>query len=543
MTYGNGMFDPRQVGVGRSILPPIEANDALICERSLLHFAKRAWHHSGQPTQYQSNWHLDCMADHLMAIGRRELKGPGPIIFTLPPRHMKSRLANVFFPGYVWAQEVSEEDMARGIRVIPGTLLGAGAQFAYISWGQKLSNEHSTECSALIQSSWYQQRWGDRVKLVYAQIEKFTNTAGGKRQALTFSGGITGFGADYIWVDDAHDIMSKSFEADRINVIRAWDEAMQSRLNDPNTGIFVVMMQRSAPNDLIGHILAREFDGLHICLPAEFERKHPYVFLDSRYPVPRKTDSSRGTDGGPRIGQPWRDFRTEGEPLWKTRFPKKVLEFYQRGMTSHAIAGQYQLRPTAREGGMFKLHWFDNAIVKFLPEDATKNMVRSWDLAATAEAPGVEPDWTVGLLMARDPTTKIIYIVDIIRGRYSAGALEDIIKNTAMTDGDHVRVRVPQDPGASGKWLATNLVKLLQEAQCPVSVDREDKNKAARAEPFAGQCERGLVKLIEGPWNQGFIEELCAFTGLPGGTDDQVDAASGGYKVVAGRRPMILVGA
>jgi hypothetical protein len=81
-------------------------------------------------------------------------------------------------------------------------------------------------------------------------------------------------------------------------------------------------MQRSHERDLIGHILAKEFNGMHVCLPAEFEAGHPYVFLNPKWPVPRKTDSSNGADGGPKIGEAWRDFRQEGDSLWKSRFPR-----------------------------------------------------------------------------------------------------------------------------------------------------------------------------------------------------------------------------
>ena len=40
--------------------------------------------------------------------------------------------------------------------------------------------------------------------------------------------------------------------------------------------MFIVIMQRSHERDLIGHILAQEFNGMHVCLPAEFEAGHPY---------------------------------------------------------------------------------------------------------------------------------------------------------------------------------------------------------------------------------------------------------------------------
>jgi predicted phage terminase large subunit-like protein len=47
---------------------------------------------------------------------------------------------------------------------------------------------------------------------------------------------------------------------------------------------------------------------------------------------------------------------------------------------------------------------------------------------------------------------------------------------------------------------------------------------------LAAQCEHGLVKLVEGSWNQAFIDELCAF---PNGVhDDQVDASSAAFRAV-----------
>jgi hypothetical protein len=79
-----------------------ERMDKLRYENSLGDFIKAAWHHAGEPQSFQSNWHIDCVTDHLMAVARREIKGPGPLIFTMPPRHMKSRGVNVFFPAWTW---------------------------------------------------------------------------------------------------------------------------------------------------------------------------------------------------------------------------------------------------------------------------------------------------------------------------------------------------------------------------------------------------------------------------------------------------------
>jgi predicted phage terminase large subunit-like protein len=519
-------------------LPPLsirERADALRYEDSLGDFIKAAWHHAGEPQNFQSNWHIDCVSDHLMAVARCEIEGPGPLIFTMPPRHMKSRGTNVFFPAWTWAQNPDPDTEGHGFAVRPGTMMGPGVKFAYLSYVQRLSNEHSLACRRLIESDWYQQRWGDRVRLNYTQIEQFDNFAGGNRRAMSFSS-ITGFGADIIVVDDAHDIENVESHVIREATLRVWDEVLPTRLNDPKTGMYIVIMQRSHERDLIGHILAKEFNGMHVCLPAEFERGHPYVFLDPRWPVQRKTDSSNGTDGGPTLGEAWHDFRKEGESLWKNRFPDEVLKRWARSMTSHAAAGQLQQRPTAREGGLFKREWFANP-VKVVPWDHL-TLVRAWDLASASD-PSNDPDYTVGLLMGRDRDTHVLYIIDVIRGRFSPGDREQRILSTARVDGTSCDIRIPQDPGGAGKFEAHHLAGLLQGYR--VSSEREEGSKENRADPFVAQCEHGFVRMVEAPWNQAFVDELCAFPS--GAHDDQVDAASAAFRALVRQRRLYAVAA
>jgi predicted phage terminase large subunit-like protein len=508
--------------------PPLSISDRLDLvryEESFGDFTAAAWHHADEPQKFQSNWHIDCIADHLMAVARREIKGPGPLIFTLPPRHMKSRGVNVFFPAWIWAQDPDPHRDDHGLTVRPGTLMGPGVKFAHLSYVQRLSNEHSIGCRHLIESDWYQRRWGDRVQLNYAQIAQFDNFAGGNRRAMTFSS-ITGFGADIIVIDDAHDITNVESDVIRDETLRVWDEVLPTRLNDPKTGIFIVIMQRSHQRDLIGHILAQEFNGMHVCLPAEFEPHHPYVFLNTKWPVPRRTDWSNGTDGGPKLNEPWYDFRKEGEPLWHDRFGKEVLRDWASRLTSHAAAGQLQQRPTAREGGLFKRHWFANP-VKNVPWDYL-DLVRAWDLASASEQSG-DPDYTVGLKMGRDRDTKVLYIIDVIRGRFTPGEREQKILATARADGTSCCIRIPQDPGSAGKFEAYYLIGQLQGYRA--FTNREEGSKLNRADPFAAQCEHGYVKLVEAPWNATFVEELCAFPNAA--HDDQVDAAATAFRALS----------
>ncbi len=306
---------------------------------------------------------------------------------------------------------------------------------------------------------------------------------------------LTGFGADIIVVDDAHDMKTVDSDVARDAVLRTWDEVLQTRLSDPKTGIFIVMMQRSHERDLIGHILAKEFNGMHVCLPAEHERNHPYVFLKAKpgWEVPRKTDSSNGIDGGPKIGEPWYDFRQEGEPLWLSRAPKDVLSKWTASMTSHAVAGQLQQRPTAREGGQFKREWF--GIVNSVDESRLR-VCRAWDFAATEDS----GDYTAGVKLGIDDSTGAIYVLNVVRGRWTPAEVENWLKGAAIHDGERCIIRLPQDPGQAGKFQAQYFVsKMLQGFD--VWTEREEGSKPYRANPFAAQCEHGMVRLVEGDWN------------------------------------------
>ena len=68
-----------------------------------------------------------------------------------------------------------------------------------------------------------------------SQKSYFDNLAGGSRRALSFKA-ITGFGADIIVVDDAHDIKNVESDTVREEALRTWDEVLPTRLNDPKTG-------------------------------------------------------------------------------------------------------------------------------------------------------------------------------------------------------------------------------------------------------------------------------------------------------------------
>jgi hypothetical protein len=75
--------------------------------------------------------------------------------------------------------------------------------------------------------------------------------------ATSIGGTATGHGGDRVLLDDPHNVEEAESDDVRESVIEAWKKTFSTRLNDPKTGAFVVIMQRLHARDLTGYLLAR----------------------------------------------------------------------------------------------------------------------------------------------------------------------------------------------------------------------------------------------------------------------------------------------
>jgi predicted phage terminase large subunit-like protein len=468
------------------LIPPLDDIRYALAEKSLADFTRIGWRYI-DPADYLGNWHIDAMSEHLEAVADGHIRR---LIINIPPRHMKSLMVSVSFPAWIWAQQKRSP------------LTGPGIGFLSTSYAQNLSVRDNVKCRRLIDSPWYQRGWGDRFALTSDQNTKirFENDKGGYRIASSVDGTATGDGGHIVTIDDpisAREALSPTVRA----AANDWfDNTMSTRLNDPKTGAYIIIMQRLHEDDLVGHVLAKAGqedaeDWTVLCLPARYERDHPRVYAAD----PRKTD---------------------GELLWKERIGEPQLRSVEASLGSYGAAGQLQQRPAPREGGMLKRSWF-----KVIPAaPARLERVRAWDLAATVAEPGTDPDWTAGVKMGKD-AEGYFYILDCNRFRESPAIVERTIKNTASQDGRMCRIRVPQDPGQAGKSQAKALVRML--SGYPVKAVQPTGSKEARATPFAAQAEAGNVFVVEGEWNGAFFDEVEVFPF--GKHDDQVDAAADAF--------------
>lgn len=185
--------------------------------------------------------------------------------------------------------------------------------------------------------------------------------------------------------------------------------------------------------------------------------------------------------------------------------------------------GDWNVRP---EGNFFKREWFKIVDPDRVP--TLKRIVRQWDLAATTEEEASDPDWLVGTKMGVALDGKK-YILHVHRVRVSPEGVQAAIKQYAQIDGRGVMVRIEQEGAASGKIVKYHYEQLLDGWDARFTPIPKS-SKLMRAGPFSAACERGQVKLVQGAWNEIWLDEVPAFPGAA--HDDQVDSASGAYQTL-----------
>ncbi len=460
-----------------SLITHIETERA---ERRLWEFMRQAWPVLEPSTRFVPGWHIDALCEFLQAVTLGQILR---LLICLPPRHMKS-LALVLWLCWEWIRYPER-------------------RFMCASYAAGLAIRDSLRCRRLIESPFYQSRWGDRFRLTSDQNEKarFENDQAGYRIALGVGGAATGEGGDRIIIDDPHNVREAESDTIRQGVLDWYDHVISTRLNDPKTGAIVIVMQRVHENDLGGHVL-RQGGYEELRLPAEYEGRSPVTSIG------------------------WKDPRTEsGELLWPERFGAEEIERLKRDLGSYAAASQLQQRPSPAEGGIFKRHWW-----KFYKEAPRtfSEIIQSWDCSFKDSNTS---DFVVGQVWGRYGADK--YLLDQVRGRMDCPATIQAVKRLSEK-WPQTRATLIEDK-ANGPAV---IAMLKHEVAGLIPVNPEG-GKEVRAHAVTPQIEAGNVYLPDpggAPWINGFIDECAAFPN--GAFDDQVDAMTQALVRLGGRREL-----
>ncbi len=486
-------FDPSKA---KSLLakPGLLAElDRLDSQDSLTAFVKRAWKTLEPESQYVYEWPIEAIAEHLEAVTNGQITR---LLINVPPGLMKSLMTSVFWPSWEW-----------------GPKNRPSLRYLATSFNENPVKRDSRKMRDLVASNWYKERW-PHVQLTRGGEISFSNTSTGSREGVPF-GSLTSQRGDRLIIDDPHSTDTAESPAERQKTTRRFREGASNRLNNQEKSAIIVIMQRLHEQDISGVIVDMGLPYVHLRLPMEYES------------TPQKIN---GKTFDPKVKNEigFVDPRTEeGELLSPVRFPPNAIKELYKVHTAFSYAGQYQQRPTAREGSMFKREWFLDKFLDKAPPGT--RWVRHWDLAATAASNSAR---TAGVKMGVTPTGEYI-VGHVIKERKEGHEVRKTIKMQAIFDGHDVQISLPQDPGQAGKVQAKDYIKLLAGFIVRASPERGG-DKEQRAEPFSAQCEGGNVYLIKGSWNEDYIDELCGFPGMA--LKDQVDASSGAFSTLLLKR-------
>lgn len=184
------------------------------------------------------------------------------------------------------------------------------------------------------------------------------------------------------------------------------------------------------------------------------------------------------------------------------------------------LDGDWTIIPTGR---MFKRHWFEVVRARPEPVDA---QVRAWDMASTEERGDNDPDYTAGgRLAVKDG---VYYLDRVRRERESPGACRDLVRQEAARDGRNCPIVMEQEPGSSGKTVIDDYARTTLKGYAFKGVPASG-SKTQRATPLSIAAEQGLIKLVDGPWVEDFLDEAVVFGTQDAVHDDMVDMAAHGF--------------
>lgn len=328
-------------------------------------------------------------------------------------------------------------------------------------------------------------------------------------KALGLATGFVGQGADTLIIDDPYASPQDAYSP----IINAtthafWSDTAKPRLND-DTNV-VVMFHRYTETDLAGWLMEQEPDEWELIRYAAIA-DGDYVHPDTgkAYPDPLGRDEGQKFSG--RFSDDWYETQQKNTFVWLS---------------------QFQGRPSAKEGGMFKIHQLP--IVDAAPAGEGVKRVRYWDLGGSDSK---KADYSVGCLMSKS-ADGLFYVEDVQRGQWSPKERNEHIRNTCEADRERygaIPTWIEKVPGLAVEVI-DNIVRYL--AGYGVHTEMAKNDKVTRADPFASQCEANNVRVVRGPWNMAFRNELTAFP--HGKNDDQVDGASGAFSKLSKQREWMV---
>ena len=462
---------------------------------SLYEFVKQSWHVVEPGIPFVPSWHIQEICEHLEAVSTGDIKR---LLINIPPRHSKSTIVSVMWPAWEWITDPAQK-------------------FLCASYSGNLSTRDNLKTRRLLQSPWYQERWGYMFAFAGDQNAKqrFENDKTGYRLATSVGGTATGEGGSRLILDDPHGAQAAQSEVMRESDLEWFDMVWSTRLNNPKTDAMVTVMQRLHEKDISGHIIDDIGGWEHICIPAEWDGVKRSTVLGSYDPRQKV-----------------------GELICPDRFGDKEIDNLKKLLGQYGSAGQLQQNPSPADGGILKTKYFEMwPAGEGLPP--FEYILQSYDCAFTEKSSGDPTACTVWAIFTHKGERNVM-LIDAWEDHLSYPDLRKrAIKDWGteyggMTkDSPYSRARRPDRILVEAKASGQSLIQDLRLAKVPViGYNPGNADKISRAHQASPTLELGLIWIPESgknkghfvSWAQGFIKQLEKFPVAE--HDDYVDTFS-----------------
>lgn len=428
------------------------------------------------------------LAKKLMQCLKRGIKR---LIINVPPQHGKSRLASIIFAA--WAMTLHPT-----LRIFQAGHTG------------DLSKGFSREARALVQSDRYLQFFPELINPRVNREGYWQTTLGGYYFATSVGGG-TGMPADILLIDDPHKDRAEANSKTMRDKVWEWFTSTAMTRLAPD-GVVIVIQTRWHKDDLAGRLQdPKRKQALRDagCGDVNFE----VLSLEALCENPDKDEMGRSM----------------GQALWPEVRDEKWLLAQKLQITTFEWNALYQQRPNPPGGAIT-----DTKKIRFIKLDAVpagREIVRGWDLAVSKTNLS---DYSAGAKGCMDVDGNF-YLMHMDRARRLWPDQKATLFSYISRESIGKRVGIE----AVGAWeTAASEVREHFKGNVIVQSYTPTSDKLVRALPWLAKIDGGKFFIIEGTWNQDFLDELEQFPN--GDHDDQIDAVTVLWEMLAGAHRLVL---
>lgn len=421
--------------------------------------------------KYELEWFHKEIADHCQMLLEGKIKN---LMVFIPPQHGKSEIISRNFPAFAFGQNPDLK------------IVGS-------SYSADLAEQFSRAIQRTIDSREYHEIFPDTylngsdgryVKNCIRNVDFFELVGHrGFYKAVGVGGALTGTPVDIAIIDDP---VKDANEANSVTYRqRVWDwynTVLTTRLHNHSRQLFI--MTRWHEDDLAGRILKSEpNEWVVLSIPAICEQEH---------------------DGG-------KSDRHIGDALWPSHHSiEKLLK--QKARAPREFSALYQQHPTIEGGNIVKRHWFKKiSLAEFRSLRFNEPMHFYLDTAYNKKKQGQDNDPSGILAACRIRNYIYIYnamkvwkeMPDLLR------FLPDYMSANEASDESKLHV----EPKANGESVIQMLKEIstlnVKETETPKD------SKEVRLRAVSPRIECGRVFLVDGDWNEEFLDEVCGFPTQP----------------------------